>query len=200
METTGSSKEFNFLYKYNRNSLSVHRKVIIMSEIYKVIQGQVFPIRVYSSNSILIMRDDQSILSFNKVTEDNEGNLWLNILIDQTNFMEAGTKQFQLFENNQLKQSGVIQVIASLLVNADQKLKSKYQLIVEAIEKQLAGIATLAQKVTKVNDKQIQKYSAAQLLSLLDYFKGKLKEEEGLTEGVNSATDQMKIKYVFKIR
>ena len=169
--------------------------------LYRIIQGEPFNIRVYSQNSILMMRDSSNILTFNKVIEDDNGDLWLQILIDQQNFISAGVKQYQLFQNNHLKDSGNIVIIASLLVDSGQSLLSKSQLIVQSIEAMLAGTASRAQRTVKVGDKEIQYMSTSQLLSLLDYFKGKVKEEEGIEEaGINEATDEMKIKYVWRIR
>lgn len=169
---------------------------------YKIIQGIQFKLRVYSRNSILIIKDETSVLTFNNVIEDNQDNsLWLSVLIDQNNFMAAGTKQYQLFEDNNIKQYGALQVVASLLVDPEQDLRGRYAIIVDAIEANLAGIATTAQKHVQAGDKTIDSYSAAQLLSLLSYFKGKLKEQESQEEGsVNPSSDQMLIKYKFTIR
>lgn len=163
-------------------------------EIMKVIQGQNFPLRVYSTNSVLMMKDSVNILSFSNVTEDDNGDLWLNILIDNENFISKGIKQYQLFENNKLKQSGVLEIIPSLLVDPEQDLRGRYKIIVQSIEATLAGVATKGQRHVQVGDKTIQRYSASQLLSLLDYFKGKLAEEESVNN-INTETDGMKIKY-----
>ena len=166
--------------------------------LYRITQGETYPIRVYSQNSILILKDQTTIMTFNTVVSDEEGNLWLNVLIDQNNFISAGTKQYQLFENNQLKESGNIIVIASLLVDPNQDLRNRYQVIVEAIEKMLAGTASRAQRQVKVGDMQIQYMSTSQLMSLLDYFKVKAKEEDTVGNSVNPTTDQLKIKYVWR--
>ena len=170
-----------------------------MSTFYQIIQGQSFPIRVYSGNSILIMKDDTTVLSFSNVTEDQNNDLWLNILINQDNFISAGIKQYQLFEGNILKQSGSLQVIPSLLVDQNQDMRGRYKVIVDAIEKQLAGVASSAGKRIQVGDKTIDKYSAQELLSLLNYFQGKLDEEES-GKDINTKTDQMIIKYKWTIR
>ena len=166
---------------------------------YNIIQGINFPIRVYSQNAIMIIKGPTTILQFNNVTE-TDGQLFLNILIDLQNYIDGGIYQFQLFENNLLKESGALRVSASLLVNPDQDLRSRYAVIVEAIQHQIAGVASNAEKIVKAGDKQIQYYSASQLMALLTYFKGKLDEENGQYGNVNTANDQMVQKYVFKIR
>lgn len=169
--------------------------------IYRIIQGEDFPIRVYSPNSLIIIKDSENILQFNNVTIDNHGDMWLHILIDQNNFISKGTKQYQLFENNLLKEAGTVVVIPSLLIDANQDLQSNYQTIVDAIEKVLAGTASRAQRTVKVADKEIQYMSTNELLGLLSYFKGKVKEEQSAEQGgTNTATDQMKILYKFTIR
>jgi hypothetical protein len=74
------------------------------------------------------------------------------------------------------------------MVDQNQETRGKYAVIVEAIEAQLAGIATLAQKRVQVNDKSVDKYSAEDLIRLLNYFKGKQAEEEA-GNNVNPKTD-----------
>lgn len=164
---------------------------------YKIIQGINFPIRVYSNNSTLIMKDQTDILQFDAEAEN--GQYWINVLIDEDNFISAGIKQYQLFEGNILKESGTLEVIASLKVDSSQDLRGRYKIIVDAIQKQIAGVATSANKHVQVGDKTIDKYSAKQLLELLNYFQGKLAEEESGTN-INTKTDEMQIKYVWRVR
>lgn len=166
---------------------------------YEIVQGVPFTIRVNRANSIMIIKNNTTILQFNNVTTLSNGERWLTINIDQDNFMEAGLAQFQLFENNQLKDQGTLKIVASLLIDPNQDIRSKYAIIIEAIQKQIAGVATKGQKHVQVGDKTIDKYSAAELLSLLTYFKGKLAEEEA-GNGINPKTDQMKILYKFTLR
>lgn len=145
------------------------------------------------------MRDQTTILSFQNSPQEQNGEIWINVLIDKDNFISAGPKQYQLFEGNILKESGTLEVVASLKVDPQQDLRGRYAIIVEAIEKQIAGIATKAQRHVQVGDKTIEKYNANDLLKLLDYFKGKLAEEQAGTD-INTKTDQMQIKYVWRIR
>ena len=142
------------------------------------------------------MRDETTILTFQNGQPDSHGDIWIDVLIDKDNFISAGLKQYQLFENNVLKESGTLEVVASLLVDATQDLRGKYKQIVSSIQAMLAGVATKGQRHIQVGDKTIQKYSARQLLQLLNYFQGKLDEEESQSD-VNTKTDQMKIKYVW---
>ena len=142
------------------------------------------------------MRDETTILTFQNGQPDSNGDIWIDVLIDKDNFISAGLKQYQLFENNVLKESGTLEVVASLLVDATQDLRGKYKQIVSSIQAMLAGVATKGQRHIQVGDKTIQKYSARQLLQLLNYFQGKLDEEESQSD-VNTKTDQMKIKYVW---
>ena len=166
---------------------------------YEIVQGVPYTIRVYRDNSIMIIKNNTTILQFNNVTTLSNGERWLTINIDQDNFMEAGLAQFQLFENNQLTDQGTLKIVASLLIDPNQVIQSKYAVIVDAIEAQLANVATKGQKHVQVGDKTIDKYSASELLSLLTYFKGKLAEQEA-GNGINPKTDQMKILYKFTLR
>lgn len=164
---------------------------------YKFVQGKQEKIRVYSPSATLYLKNPESILIFDRVDDSTPGEYWLTFTIDQDNFIGAGICQYQLFEGDQLKEYGSCQIVPSLMVDMQQQTRGKYTVIVEAIEAQLAGIATLAQKRVQVNDKSVDKYSAAELLSLLNYFRGKQAEEEAGND-VNPATDQMKIKYVWR--
>ena len=168
-----------------------------MSTFYKFTQGVEEKIRVYSTNAILILKNTSTVLSFNTVDDTIEGEYWLKFTIDEENFIEGGLANYQLFEDNHLKEYGSCQIIPSLLVDPNQDLRGKYKAIVEAIEAQLAGVATKGQKRVQVGDKNIDKYSAYQLLKLLDYFQGKLAEEESGTD-TNTKTDQLTIKYYWR--
>ena len=170
-----------------------------MANFYKFTQGVQEKVRVYDQNAILILKNTASILTFNNVVEEQNGDLWLTFTIDQNNYMDGGVANYQLFQNNQLKEYGSCQIIPSLLVNASQDIRGRYAAIVDAIQKQLAGVATSASKHIQVGDKTIDKYSASELLSLLNYFKGKLAEQEA-DSNINTKTDGMKIKYVWSWR
>lgn len=164
---------------------------------YKFTQGVEEKIRVYSPSATLFLKNSQTLVIFSDVRPgDVEGEYWLEFKINQNNFIGAGLANYQLFEGDQLKQYGSCQIIPSLMVDSNQQIRGKYAVIVEAIEAQLAGIATRGQKHVQVGDKTIDKYSAEQLKSLLSYFQGKLAEEEA-GNNVNTKTDQMKIKYIW---
>lgn len=168
-----------------------------MSTFYKFTQGVTERIRVYCQESaILILKNTSSIVTFNNVVTEGEEK-WLQFTINQNNFIEGGIAQYQLFEDNQLKDFGSCQIIPSLLIDPQQQLRGRYAVIVEAIQKQIAGVATTAQRRVQVGDKTIDKYTADDLLRLLDYFKGKLAEEESGTN-LNTKTDQLTIKYYWR--
>lgn len=168
-----------------------------MSQFYKFTQGMQEKIRVYNNTAVFYLKNTANILTFSNVVTDDNGDKWLTFTINKDNYIEAGIAQYQLFEGNQLKEYGSCQIIPSLQVNIDQDLRSKYAIIVEAIEASLAGVATKAQKEISIGDKKVAYYSASELLSLLTYFKGKLKEEEG---GYDTINNQMRIKYQWRIR
>ena len=168
-----------------------------MSQFYKFTQGVEEKIRVYTPSATLMIKNPTTILSFSDVDDSISGEYWLKFTIDEDNFIEAGIAQYQLFEDDVLKEFGSCQIIPSLLVDPSQDLRGKYKVIVEAIEAQLAGVATKGQKRVQVGDKNIDKYSAYQLLKLLDYFQGKLAEEESGTD-VNTKTDELTIKYYWR--
>lgn len=165
---------------------------------YKFTQGVEEKIRVYTPGAILILKNPTTILTFNNVTSGaTEDEYWLTFTIDQDNYIEGGIAQYQLFEDNRLKEYGSCQIVPSLLVDPNQDLRGRYAIIVQAIQKQLAGIATKAQRHVQVGDKSIDKYTPDDLMKLLTYFKGKLDEEEAGTD-VNTKTDELTIKYYWR--
>ena len=169
-----------------------------MSTFYKFTQGVPETIRVYAPSAILIIKNTTQIVTFSNVVSGAvEDEYWLEFQINQDNFIEGGIAQYQLFEDNKLKEYGSCQIIPNLLVNPSQDLRGKYKQIVDAIEAMLAGVATKGQRHVQVGDKTVEKYSAAELLSLLNYFQGKLAEEESGTD-VNTKTDQLTIKYYWR--
>lgn len=171
-----------------------------MSQFYKFTQGVDEKIRVYAPSAVLVLKNTSTIQTFNEVTSGaTEDEYWLKFKIDENNYIEGGIAQYQLFEDNVLKEYGSCQIIPNLLINPQQDLRGKYKQIVDAIQACLAGVATKGQKRVQVGDKTIDKYSAYQLLKLLDYFQGKLAEEESGNE-VNTKTDQLNIKYVWRVR
>lgn len=169
-----------------------------MSQFLKIVQGVDEKIRVYDQNAILIIKNTTSILTFTTV-EEQDGDLWLKFKIDNQNYMDGGLANYQLFQNNTLKEYGSCQIIPSLLVNPDQDIRGRYAAIVEAIQKQIAGVATSAQKHIQVGDKTIDRYSASELMELLTYFQGKLQEEKSGST-VNTKSDQLKFLYKWTLR
>ena len=168
-----------------------------MSTFYKFVQGNDEKIRVYNLSSFIIIKNETSIQTFDTVNTDDQGNYWLEFCIDENHFIEGGIGQYQLFQGGQLKEWGACQIIPNLYIDPNQESRGKYRVIVEAIEAKLAGTATRAQRTVKVADKEIQYMSASELMSLLEYFKNKMAEEEGL---LNTATNELKIKQVWRIR
>jgi hypothetical protein len=98
---------------------------------YKFTQGVEEKIRVYTSGAILILKNPTTILTFNNIeTGEDEDEYWLTFTIDQDNFIEGGIAQYQLFEDNVLKEYGSCQIVPSLLVDPNQDLRGRYAIIV----------------------------------------------------------------------
>ena len=132
-----------------------------MGTFYKFTQGIDEKIRVYSPSATLIIKNPSTILTFDSVVSGaTEDEYWLQFKIDQDNYIEGGVASYQLFDEDTLKEYGSCQIIPNLLINPNQDLRGKYKIIVDAIEAQLAGVATKGQKRVQVGDKNIDKYSA----------------------------------------
>lgn len=166
---------------------------------YKIVQGIPYPIRAYQTPAVMLIQGQNGIVQFNGEVDDDTGELWINVEIEGDNYLEGGLHRYQIFQDGELKQDGTLQIVPSLLANPNQDLRSKYKVIVDAIQARLAGTATKAQKDVTVGDKKIGYMSPEQLIKVLNYFKGKLEEEEA-ENNVNPKTDQMRIKYVWGLR
>lgn len=109
-----------------------------------------------------------------------------------------GNYKYQIINDDEIEDEGEFQILQNFyLTDEVSSVKTQNEKLLEAIEAQLAGMATSAQSSMSVGDKSIAYCSIDELFRLREYFKKKVAEEKNdpIVEG-----NQMKIKYVWSMR
>lgn len=109
-----------------------------------------------------------------------------------------GLYKYQIINDEGIEDSGDFEVIVNFfLADESVQVKSVNELLLEAVEAQIAGKATSAQQSMSVGDKSISYCSIDELFNLRQYFKSKVAEEKGEN---NIGNDEGKIKYIWSLR
>lgn len=159
------------------------------------VRGFNFRYKVQSTTCKLILKSSSLKYIIDNVIEE-EGVLYLFADSTVTKTFIAGTYKYQLQDESGILEEGDMQILQNLaLMDDEEEVKTENELILEAIEAQIAGKATSAQSSMSVGDKSISYYNITDLLKLRDYFKQKVDAEKG-----KSAKNGVKIKYVWRGR
>lgn len=101
------------------------------------------------------------------------------VVIDTTDY-DVGDYYLQFFSNNQIIKTDVMRVQQNLKYAPDDyDPRSKSEIILEAIEAYLGGVASHQQKRVKVGDKQIEYSSFDELQKWRDFYQKKVKKQHG---------------------
>lgn len=162
----------------------------------KQVQGFTFSYHVDSSDCVLYIIGNGTKIVVDTI--EKVANLYfLKASADVTKDWPVGDYKYQLLDTNGIVEEGEFIVLRNFAFSDDEtEVKSRNELILEAIEAQLAGRATSAQSSMSVGDKSISYMSIDELLKLRSYFKEKVDKEQGKYSAGNAA----RIKYVWKVR
>lgn len=161
----------------------------------KFTQGFVFRYHVKDDTCTLILKSSTEKYIISQI-EEVAGDFYLYADAQTTKTMIAGTYKYQLQDANGILEQGYAEILKNFaLMNDDEEVKTRNQIILDAIQAQIAGKATSAQSSLSVGDKSISYYSINDLLKLRDYFKQKVDEQKG-----KSTKNGAKIKYVWSLR
>ena len=162
----------------------------------KHVQGFAFSHHVKSQDSVLYIIGNGEKLTVDTV-EAVEDRYVLKATAEATKDWPVGEYKYQILDANGIAEEGDFTVLRNFALSSEEdEVKSRDELILEAIEAQLAGRATSAQSSMSVGDKSISYMSIDELLKLRSYFKEKVDKEKG-TYSTGSAG---RIKYVWKVR
>lgn len=147
--------------------------------IEKITRGFTFSMEVPNEFCVLVLKSDIDKITLTNI-RNKDGKLYLICDSNVTATFTPGWYQYQLIDNLGIVQSGETEVIQNyLLADQGQTVKSRNQILLQAVEAQLAGVATAAQSSITVGDKSISYMSISQLMRLRQYYKNKVNEEQG---------------------
>ncbi len=162
----------------------------------KQVQGFAFSYSVKSPDCVLYIIGNGTKIVVDTI-EKVADLYFLKASADVTKDWAVGDYKYQLLDDKGIVEEGEFIVLRNFALSDDEtEVKSRNELILEAIEAQLAGRATSAQSSMSVGDKSISYMTIDELLKLRDYFKEKVDKEKGKYSAGNAA----RIKYVWKVR
>ena len=145
----------------------------------KFTKGFLFRYRVKSSSSKLIIKGDFAKYTCENVVEKDDG-FYIEETSEVTKNWQVGKFKYQILNDECIEDEGEIQILQNFaLMEEDESVKSHWEVILEAIEATLAGKATAAQSSISVGDKSISYMSVSELMSLRQFAKEKISEENG---------------------
>lgn len=163
----------------------------------KTTQGFIFKQPVKTDSSYMVIKGDETKIVLNSIEQIND-KFYIVASAEETANWKPAIYKFQILNNDGIEDSGEIEIIINYaLADEYSNVKSKNEILLEAIEAQIAGKATTAQSSMSVGDKSIAYCSINELFMLRDYFKKKVAEENGIQ---NVDGNEMKIKYKWSYR
>ena len=145
----------------------------------KIVKGFLFRYRVKTHNSKLVIKGDFVKYTCENVVEKDDG-FYIEEPSEVTKNWSVGKFKYQILNNEGVEEEGEIQILQNFaLMDEDESVKSHWEVVLEAIEATLAGKATAAQSSISVGDKSISYMSVSELMSLREFAKEKIAEEQG---------------------
>lgn len=162
----------------------------------KFTKGFIFRYRVKTSSSKMIIKGDFEKYTCENVVEKDDG-FYIEESADVTKKWDVGVFKYQILNDEDVEDEGEIQILQNFaLMDEAESVRSHWETILDAIEATLAGKATAAQSSISVGDKSISYMSVSELLSLREFAKEKIAEENGKFVSGNGA----KILYKWTMR
>ena len=189
-------KIYNKIAYFENKKINKFIKVNYGDLMIKVIRGYKLIQLVNTSSSKMIIKGDDFKAVINNI--EDGGKYYIIAPADETANWKSGTYKYQILNDEGMEDEGDITVIENFeLTDTYETVKSKNELLLEAIEAQIAGRATSNQQSMTVGDKSIAYCTIDELFKLREYFKKKVSEEQGDT---TIDGDEMKIKYKWGFR
>ena len=163
----------------------------------KATQGFKFKYIVKSLSSKLVIKGDSIKIVLDTI-EEEAGIYSLNASAEETSSWKPGEYKYQLINDDGIEEAGEFIVLQNYaLTDEYETVKTRNEILLEAIEAQIAGKATSAQQSMTVGDKSISYCTIDELFTLKSYFEKKVAEEQGesVVEG-----NELKIKYKWGLR
>ena len=145
----------------------------------KFTKGFVFRWKVKTPSSKMIIKGDFQKYTCENIISSDDG-FYIEVPADVTKKWDVGKFKYQILNDEGIEYSGDIEILPNFaLMDENESVKSHWEVVLEAIEATLAGKATAAQSSISVGDKSISYMSVSELMSLREFAKEKIGEENG---------------------
>ena len=145
----------------------------------KIVKGFLFTYRVKTPSSKMIIKGDNVKYTCENVVE-KDNSFYIEEPADVTKNWSVGKFKFQILNDEGIEDSGDIEILPNFaLMDEDESVKSHWEVVLDAVEATLAGKATSAQASISVGDKSISYMTVSELMSLREFAKEKIAEENG---------------------
>lgn len=144
----------------------------------EITRGFDFRIQVDNEYCQLILKSDTQKINITTIKKDGQ-KYYLEALAPDTKKYRAGEYKYQIIDNTKIVSEGNAVIRHNFaLVDQNASVKTHNEVILEAIEAQIAGVASSAQTSIHVGDKSISYMSFDQLMKAREFFKKKVAEQK----------------------
>lgn len=145
----------------------------------KIVKGFIFRHRVKTPSSKIIIKGNNVKYTCETVVSSDDG-FYIEEPSEVTKTWCVGKFKYQIINDEGVEDSGDIEILQNFsLMEEGESVRSHWEVVLEAIEATLAGKATAAQSSISVGDKSISYMSVSELMSLREFAKEKIAEENG---------------------
>ena len=145
----------------------------------KIVKGFLFRWKVKTPTSKMIIKGDNLKYTCETVVSTDD-EFYIEEPSDVTKTWDVGKFKYQILNDEGIEDSGDIEILQNFsLMDESECVRSHWEVVLEAIEATLAGKATAAQSSISVGDKSISYMSVSELMSLREFAKEKIAEENG---------------------
>lgn len=144
----------------------------------KITQGYSFTKEVPSEDCLMVLKSQTDKFVVDQ-TIQSSGKICLYAPSSVTSGWPATNYKYQILSNSGLFETGEMLVqLNYLMSDTSDDPRSQNEILLDAVQAQLAGKATSAQSSMTVGDKSISYCSIAELFQLREYFACKVAEEK----------------------
>lgn len=165
----------------------------------RITQGFVFRRLVQTPTTKIILLNGAEKHIIDTVVPEGDS-LYLTASAEETATWTVGKYQYQLQDTEGVIESGDAFVLVNFaLDSAETSYKSRWEIVLEAVDATLAGKATSAQQSVTIGDKSITSMNVTELLKLRDFIKARLAEEaKEKGEDYLNPNDEKRITFIWR--
>lgn len=158
-----------------------------------ITRGFIFQHEVPNAKCVLVLKSDTQKIILSDI-QNKDGKIYLVADVEITKKYRPNNYKFQIIDDAGIVSEGEAIVRQNFLyADENQSVKTHNEIILQAIEAQIGGIATQAQSSISVGDKSISYMTFDELIKAREFFKKKVAEQKKK----HIAGNEAKIKYVW---